>query len=468
MLLQSILKTSRLLKECRYSEVNINSHTGKIMLKHQNGNIFYLADIDNNDPVSSNDDNISTDDDANYCYGFDSNDDEETEIDDDNDDDADDIMDEDKDKEREEKKKKGKSRKKVEEKSEKKSEEESEKESEEESEKDDEDSITPFMIQMGHDLYQLLQNISKIPTPPPTYNNHNIEESQYRSLLVNYLFTINDKCDFNFNCNDIFLCVKPSSSRKSSISFILNEEEEEEEESAEESGNDEIMRDIFRNVLDVQEHQIDIKPGDPIIDKKVISGLKDHSSLFASNSLDEFENKKQVACAAISKIILRIYDSSLKDQVSNEIIRRRQFRHLIIFYDYYEKLEVYCNLHKDRKKGVTIKSQAIKTIVRLSKPSKEEPPKIKSSTISTILNKALRIRRLLEVASDNFNIIDAFPDLEPYLFSANKLSVVNFERWLGLVRTNQLISFKEGELLYKNFKAETKRKRKENLNKLYK
>jgi hypothetical protein len=45
--------------------------------------------------------------------------------------------------------------------------------------------------------------------------------------------------------------------------------------------------------------------------------------------------------------------------------------------------------------------------------------------------------------------------------------VVNFERWLELVRTNELVSFEEGRQIYNDLKAEMKRKRTENLKKIY-
>lgn len=106
-------------------------------------------------------------------------------------------------------------------------------------------------------------------------------------------------------------------------------------------------------------------------------------------------------------------------------------------------------------------------IMRLSKLSPDVPPRIKNSTISTLLNRAVRVRRLLKIASGNYNIIDAFPDLEPYFFSAKKIGVINFERWLKLVETGQLISFEQGDKLYRDFKAEAKEKRKEDLNKIY-
>src|SRR5947199_6115338 len=105
------------------------------------------------------------------------------------------------------------------------------------------------------------------------------------------------------------------------------------------------------------------------------------------------------------------------------------------------------------RKGQTIKSQAISMIERLS------TQEIKNSAISMMLNKALRIRRLLEIASNNLNIVDVFSDLELSFFPAKKIGVVNFEKWLELIRTNKLVTFEEGKQLYKDFKAETKRKR---------
>ena len=53
-------------------------------------------------------------------------------------------------------------------------------------------------------------------------------------------------------------------------------------------------------------------------------------------------------------------------------------RNLILLLEYYEKLEVFCNLNLIRDKGKTIKSQAIKMIVKSSKPAKDQPPRIKS------------------------------------------------------------------------------------------
>lgn len=43
----------------------------------------------------------------------------------------------------------------------------------------------------------------------------------------------------------------------------------------------------------------------------------------------------------------------------------QQFHHIILFLEYYVKLEIYCNLNKGRKKSQTIKDQAMWMIVRI-------------------------------------------------------------------------------------------------------
>src|SRR6266542_4914062 len=106
-------------------------------------------------------------------------------------------------------------------------------------------------------------------------------------------------------------------------------------------------------------------------------------------------------------------------------------------------------------------------IVRSSKSTSQDLPQITNAAISTVLNKAFRIKRLLAIASNNYNIVDAFPDLESYFFTVKKMGVVNFERWLELVRTGELITFKEGKQKHKISKVIINRKRAETLMNVY-
>lgn len=128
-------------------------------------------------------------------------------------------------------------------------------------------------------------------------------------------------------------------------------------------------------------------------------------------------------------------------------MRRHQFRYLLVILECYEKLQIYCSLNQRREKGVTAKTQAIQLIVKQSKRASNQSPRLFASTISKLIRGAVRVKRLLELAENNFIIVDAFPDLQINFFTGTRLNQVNFERWLKLVETNDLISIKEGKRL---------------------
>lgn len=140
---------------------------------------------------------------------------------------------------------------------------------------------------------------------------------------------------------------------------------------------------------------------------------------------------------------------------------RKQFR------DNYEKLQIYCMHPQIRKKGITAKTQAIRWIVKSSKPAKDEPLMLKASMVSKLIKGAVRIKRLLEISNNNYyNILDTFPDLKIEFFTTTSMSAINYERWLKLVQSDKIISFEEGKILYEEHKASSKKKRMEQFNKL--
>lgn len=93
-------------------------------------------------------------------------------------------------------------------------------------------NMSTFSQEMGSSLHLLLQNIHKLPTPPPVNNPHNpdIEPKQYREVLVNYLMKIKDVNEF-VGTEQVFLPVNDniaiSSSSKTSLGFIMNQPERE-------------------------------------------------------------------------------------------------------------------------------------------------------------------------------------------------------------------------------------------------
>jgi hypothetical protein len=232
-----MLKTKKLLRECGYKKLIIDE-TNKMTLVQPNGNSFIIIDNDDPDDDTIKEDSDDDDDDDDYIYNFSEEESKKA-----------DIMDVDEDKkgeevevgeevgDEEEGEKVG-DEEKGEEVGEEEDEEEGGKENEEESEEESEEEhlIPEYTIKLGQDLHILLQNINKIPTPPPTNNDHKLNKERYRNVLVNHLSTINNVDKFyNTKHSEIFVPVypPPPSFRKSSLSFILNEEEMEEEEEVE-------------------------------------------------------------------------------------------------------------------------------------------------------------------------------------------------------------------------------------------
>ena len=181
--------------------------------------------------------------------------------------------------------------------------------------------------------------------------------------------------------------------------------------------------------------------------------MEDPTTILSSDPQD-FEAKKLAACTTLANFIVKLYTNSLKSQMFAEVMRRSQFCYLLSILDCFERLQAYCNLSQSRGKGVTVKTQAIKIIVKQSKESPNEAPKLLNSTVSQMIKGAVRVRRLLNLAGNDFGIIDAFPDLSVNLFTGTRLNTTNFERWLKIVENGHLISEVEGRRLYDEHKDE--------------
>ncbi|GES92671.1 hypothetical protein GLOIN_2v1849317 [Rhizophagus clarus] len=60
-----------------------------------------------------------------------------------------------------------------------------------------------------------------------------------------------------------------------------------------------------------------------------------------------------------------------------------------------------------------------------------------------MLQQASRIYRLLEVANFDWQLLDCFEELTACFFKSGVKSAINFEIWINLVRTGELISYDE-------------------------
>ena len=87
-----------------------------------------------------------------------------------------------------------------------------------------------------------------------------------------------------------------------------------------------------------------------------------------------------------------------------------------------------------------------------SKPDDDSPLKINYVEFTNIIRAARRIKRLLNIANNNWGIVDAFPNLDVNFFKSTSINVNNYERWLSLVEFNKPITEEEGKKHYQQNK----------------
>jgi hypothetical protein len=109
------------------------------------------------------------------------------------------------------------------------------------------------------------------------------------------------------------------------------------------------------------------------------------------------------------------------------------------------KLEMYCAL-KPRKKRETIKSKAVRKIIKRS------DGKLTGKSLTLIIQRAHRIERLLNLAEGDWRFLDVYEELTPCFFTSTINSCDNYEIFLELVKSNATISSNDAETRYKIWK----------------
>lgn len=340
------------------------------------------------------------------------------------------------------------------------------------SEEEEKGTISESAIDMGNDLHIILQNIHKIPSPLPT-NNPQHTPKKYRKMLIHHIST-HDEFGSVEDLPDLFMSVNfndnnnnnnnndDSSIQKFSLNFLLNDQLPPTTSMAISPSQSMVISPSSSQSMAINFNSMDIT-GQDVVDSDLMSLLNDPAynepTLLLDLTDEAFDQRKTQICATLTETIMNLYDSSLKEKITSEIMRRRQFHYLISILTYFEKLEIFCNIYKNRRKGVTIKSQAFEIIVKHSELPDNGLPRVQNQEISKLVGQATRVRRLLELASNNYNILYAFPNLKPQFFSRSKMSVVAFERWLLLVETGKLCSPEEGQKSFDKFKDNYKNSR---------
>ena len=295
-------------------------------------------------------------------------------------------------------------------------------------------------------LNRLLKNIHKLPSPAPTWNPERLDDIKtYNESLLRKLESTTGQIQFSKELflkipGDLSLTSPPqaasmtssSSYSSASLAHILNNE------------NDDSIK-----FFDIPY----------VMSEKSLLSLSDN----------DFSDSKELVIKTLSLQVLKIYDKVLNDYVKEEISRRSRLRYYVSILNIYRKIELYCSLHKLRKKGETVKNQAIQKIVMYSKrENPDQIPRFLTDDFKKIIRGAKRIERLvMGISGGNWGILDAFPNIDVEFFKSTSISAVDFERFLKFVETGQLISKSDGNQLYQSIKSEQNQEREKYIQSIY-
>ena len=253
-------------------------------------------------------------------------------------------------------------------------------------------------IELARDLHRLLDHIDKLPNNPPMRDKSFFSKKpQYRAAIIKYLSEINTAEEFE--------CFRGTQR----IDLILR------------------CNDNQKN-WDNQTHATrSFSTSLPI-------RVQEASFLLINMRLkDEFKN----IVKELSENIFFSVTGEAKEQGNKEMARRHELRFHVELLKSYLRLQAFCEINLCRRQGETTKSQAKSLIVHFY-------PSISIPNMDLMLQRAPRIYRLLEIADHDWRFLDIFDELSPCFFKSVIKSAVNFEIWINLVRTGNIISYEEG------------------------
>ncbi|CAB5395991.1 unnamed protein product [Rhizophagus irregularis] len=266
-------------------------------------------------------------------------------------------------------------------------------------------------MKMGESLFTLLQHIHKLPTPPPIADTLQIcDHDQYRVVLLRHLSRINNVNEF---CNSSIFLTNDGVSTSSHWTKELGE-------SSKNSYNTGAMIYYYDSVVAV--HLINLILSDLL--------FRGRFYIITTTPSEERETEIKAACSKLSKNIFDIYETSLEKSTSR-LYEKRSISLLSKNITTFSNSKTYFKIYHERNKGQTIKTNVIRSIIKSGGNGHLE---LTGNKLKLIIQRAKRIERLLNLANNNYNIFDAFPDLNITFFSANRMNTYNYERWLILVK----------------------------------
>ncbi|CAB4496052.1 unnamed protein product [Rhizophagus irregularis] len=142
-----------------------------------------------------------------------------------------------------------------------------------------------------------------------------------------------------------------------------------------------------------------------------------------------------------------------------EIISETNFLKLDSDFDIMYKRKYYKNT---KARGETIKNQTNKKIIEYSSSSK-----FKTQDISIFIKTGKRIEKLISLSNREWEIIDAFPNLDINFFKSTTSNAA-YEVWLKLIETGLIMTKEEGQTIYNYKKIEENYLREYKFQRIYK
>ena len=250
-------------------------------------------------------------------------------------------------------------------------------------------SLSSSAIKVALDLFKILLHIKKLPILPPIRDANLLNSGQYRKKLWEHLNGIRDVSEFRF----------------------------------------------FHGALEVETKQIESPPSGQFIEQTIsssefgiLSGMQVPTEIVLSSPAEctisylltlEKEERLIKRKEIIKDLSAHIW-YSIKDRASQDIARRRLLRFHVVTLQSIRKLEMCCAL-KPRKKHKTIKSQAVRKVIKRS------DGKLTGKSLTLTVQQAHRIERLLNLAEDDWRFLDVYEELTPCFFTSTINSCYNFE-----------------------------------------
>ena len=281
--------------------------------------------------------------------------------------------------------------------------------------------LSSSAIKVAFDLFKILPHIKKLPTLPPIRDGNLLNNMAYRKKLWEYLSGIGDVSEFRFFHGTL-------------------EVEAEQIKNPSSGATGQLIEKI------ISSSEFGILSGTQISTEVVLSSPKVYTIPYLLTlKIEERLTKRKEIIKNLAAHIWYSINSQNKDRISQDISRRRILRFYIATLESIHKLEMYCAL-KLRKKHETIKSQAVRKVVKRSYG------KLTGKSLTLIIQRAHRIERLLNLAKGDWRFLDVYEELTPCFFTSTINSCNNFEIFLELVKSNTTISNDDAVEKYENWK----------------